>query len=135
MVATSIEAPDKVHWQFQVIGHQHDEVCSWTANVPSQAQMQEDRVQGAVVAHQASDAMQVEKKAGERYVDLNEYAGARHQLWNTYVYEEVLQAVVAGVEESVHGADSAEKRRTGLGHPMPRHKVRAIVVHLRRLRF
>ena len=46
-----------------------------------------------------------------------------HQLWNTYVYEEVLQAVVAGVEESVHGADSAENqsgsrlnptRRTGL---------------------
>ena len=110
MVATSTEAPDKVHWQFQVIGHQDDEVCSWTANVPSRAQMQEDRVRGAVVAHQASDAMQFEKKAGERYVDSNEYAGARHQLWNTYVYEEVLKAVVAGVEESVHGAGSAENR-------------------------
>ena len=68
-VATSIEAPDKVHCQFHVIGHQDDEVCNWTANVPSRAQMKEDRVRGAVVAHQASDTMHVEKKAGERYVN------------------------------------------------------------------
>ena len=87
----------------QVIGHQDDEVCSWTAHVPSRAQMQEDCVRGSAVAHQASDAMQVEKKAGEMYVDSNEYAGARHQLWNTYAYEEVMKAVVAGVEKSVHG--------------------------------
>ena len=50
MVATSKEAPDKVHGQFLVIGHQDDEACSWTATSLLELKWQEDRVRGAVVA-------------------------------------------------------------------------------------